>query len=241
MDLGIAGRVALVAASSKGLGRASADALAAEGARVVITARGEEALLRAEAELRAAGAEVHAVQVDVTAPDAAAVVVAETLGRFEKLDIVVVNAGGPPPGRALELGADALQLGLEASLLSSVRLITEAVPHLRAQGWGRICCISSYSIVQAIPTLALSNMARSGLRAWAKSAAYDLRGSGVTLNLACPGPHATERAVALGIADREGVGDPADFGKVVAFLCSEPARNVSGAAIVVDGGETLAL
>jgi 3-oxoacyl-[acyl-carrier protein] reductase len=241
MELGIAGRVALVAASSKGLGRASAAALAAEGARLVICGRGEEALRSAEAELRDNGAEVHAVVGDVTAPDAPAALVAEALSHFGDLDIVVANAGGPPPGHALDVGPEQLQGALETSLLSSVRLVQAAVPHLQAKGWGRICCISSYSIVQAIPGLALSNMARSGLRAWAKTAAHDLAGSGVTLNLACPGVHATERAVALGIAGRENVGDPADFGKVVAFLCSDPARYVSGATVVVDGGDSLAL
>lgn len=241
MDLGIAGKVAVVAASSKGLGRAAAEALAAEGARLVICGRGEEALLEAEVALEASGAEVLALQADVTLPENAAALIAAALDRFGTIDIVVPNAGGPPAGGALEVGETELHAALETSLLSSIRLVSAAVPHLRAQGWGRICCISSYSIVQAIPTLALSNMARSGLRAWAKTAAYDLRGTGVTVNLACPGRHATERLLSLGIGEQERVGDPADFGKVVAFLCSQPAGYLSGATVVVDGGETLAL
>jgi 3-oxoacyl-[acyl-carrier protein] reductase len=112
---------------------------------------------------------------------------------------------------------------------------------LRTGGWGRICCITSYSVVQPVPTLSLSNTARTALWAWAKTAAQDLAadGSGITLNLALPGPHATDRMRELGGAPV--MGDPADFGKVVAFLCSEPAGFVNGAAVVVDGGQTLAL
>ncbi len=117
-----------------------------------------------------------------------------------------------------------------------------ALPHLRAAGWGRICCIASSTIVEASPTLALSNTARTGLWAWAKTAAADLGGTGITLNLACPGLHATDRMIELGAGGSgRPMGDPADFGKVVAFLCSQAAANVNGARIVVDGGESLAL
>jgi 3-oxoacyl-[acyl-carrier protein] reductase len=112
---------------------------------------------------------------------------------------------------------------------------------MRAGGWGRLCCISSYSVVQPIPGLALSNTARSGLRAWAKTAAADLAAedAGITLNLVCPGSHATERMRVLGGTGP--MGDPADFGRVVAFVCSAHASFVNGATIVVDGGATLAL
>jgi 3-oxoacyl-[acyl-carrier protein] reductase len=154
---------------------------------------------------------------------------------------VIANAGGPPPGRALDLDDDALEAALNANLLSAVRLIRAALPTMRERAWGRVCCITSYSVVQPVPTLALSNTARVGLWAWAKTAAQDLasEGSGVTLNLVCPGPHATDRMRELG---GTGVmGDPADFGKIVAFLCSEQAGFVNGAAVVVDGGATLAL
>jgi 3-oxoacyl-[acyl-carrier protein] reductase len=112
---------------------------------------------------------------------------------------------------------------------------------MRTQKWGRICCISSYSIVQPLPGLALSNTARAGLWAWAKTAAADLaaEGSGITLNLVCPGPHATDRMRELGGGGP--MGDPGDFGQVVAFVCSRQAAFVNGAALVVDGGATLAL
>jgi 3-oxoacyl-[acyl-carrier protein] reductase len=241
MDLGIEGRVALVTASSRGLGRASAQALAAEGARLVLCARGEGPLRETEKALVAEGAEVLAIAADVTEPAAPGRLVAAAVERYGRLDIVVANAGGPPPGRALDVDDDALRAAVEANLLSSVRLVREALPHMRARGWGRLCCISSYSVVQPIPGLALSNTARSGLRAWAKTAAADLadEDSGITINLVCPGSHGTDRMRDLGGAGR--MGDPADFGRVVAFVCSAHAAFVNGATIVVDGGATLAL
>jgi 3-oxoacyl-[acyl-carrier protein] reductase len=110
---------------------------------------------------------------------------------------------------------------------------------MRAAGWGRICFLSSYAVKQPIPTLAYSNTARTGLWAWAKTAAQDLIADGVTVNLVCPGPHATDRMKELGTGGP--MGDPDDFGRIVAFLCSEPARFVSGAALQVDGAGTLGL
>ena len=238
MDLGLAGRVALVTAASKGLGRASAVALAQEGAKVVICARGEKALRDAEAEV-ATYSEVLALVADVTDPDVPHRLVEATVERFGALEVLVANAGGPPSGRALEVDDDSFRAALEANLLTSVRLVQEAVPHMRAAGWGRICLITSSSIKQPIPTLALSNAARTGLWAWAKTAAADVFADGITLNLACPGSHATDRMKQLGFGGP--MGDPGDFGRVVAFLCSEPAAFVSGAALQVDGGRTLGL
>jgi 3-oxoacyl-[acyl-carrier protein] reductase len=243
MDLGIAGKVALVTASSKGLGRASAAALAREGVRVVISARGADALHETESALQRAGGEVHAVAADVTDPEVPAQLVAATLARFGALDILVPNAGGPPPGRALDITDDQIAAASNANLATSVRLIREAAPLMQAKGWGRICCITSATVKQPIPGLALSNLARTGLWAWAKTAAYDLFSSGVTLNLACPGPHATDRMRQLGAKedDNSVLGDPGDFGRVVAFLCSQPAAHISGAAVMVDGAASLGL
>jgi 3-oxoacyl-[acyl-carrier protein] reductase len=243
VDLGIDGRVALVTASSAGLGLASARALAAEGAKVVACSRSEERLRRAAEGLVAGGAEVLALPADVTRPDVPETLVEAAVDRFGRLDIVVANAAGPPPGRALELDDDAIRAAVEANLLTSVRLVRAALPHLQARAWGRICCIASYTIVQPLPTLALSNLARTGLWAWAKTAAADLTAdrAGITLNLVCPGPHATQRMLDLGGGEAATMGDPDDFGRVVAFLCSEPAGFVNGAAVVVDGGATLAL
>ena len=243
MDLGIAGRVAVVTAASRGLGRASAEALAGEGVDLVLCARSEGPLAEAAEAVRALGVDVVAVAADVADPATPERLVAAAMERYARLDIVVANAGGPPPGRALDVDDDAIRSAVEANLLSSVRLVRGAVPHMRAGGWGRLCCISSYSIVQAIPTLALSNAARTGLRAWAKTAAADLaaEGTGITLNLVCPGPHATERMQQLGGGGGVPMGDPADFGRVVAFVCSAHAGFINGAALVVDGGATLAL
>jgi 3-oxoacyl-[acyl-carrier protein] reductase len=241
MELGIEGRVALVVAGSRGLGRATAEALAGEGAKVMLSARNQSSLIAARTSMQAAGADVATVVADITDPAAPSAVVDATVDAFGGVDIVIANAGGPPPGRALDLDDDALAAALNANLLSAVRLVRAALPTMRERAWGRICCITSYSVVQPVPTLALSNTARVGLWAWAKTAAQDLaaEGSGITLNLACPGPHATDRMRELG---GSGVmGDPADFGKIVAFLCSEQARFVNGAAVVVDGGATLAL
>jgi len=241
VDLGINGKVALVTASSKGLGRASAEALAAEGAAVMLTGRDSAVLEATRADLEAAGATVAALAGDVTDPDEPARLVAATLERFGRLDILVANAGGPPPGTALSLDDAALEAAVNANLLTTVRLVREALPSMRAAGWGRICAITSYTSVQAARLLALSNTARTGLWAWAKTAAHDLaaEGSGVTLNLVCPGLHETDRMRQLGATGR--MGDPADFGRVVAFLCSAPAAFVSGSAVVVDGAETLSL
>jgi len=242
MDLGLKGRVAVVAASSKGLGRAAAEALAEEGARQVICARGSQALLATEASLTSRGAEVVSVCLDVTDEAAPAQLVSVALERFGRLDIVVPNAGGPPPAGALEISDEAILAAVQANLLTSVRFVRAALPHLRQAGWGRICCVASSTITEANPSLALSNTARTGLWAWAKTAAADLKGSGVTLNLACPGYHATDRMIELGFASNgRPMGDPAEFGKVVAFLCSEAASNLNGARVVVDGGESLAL
>jgi 3-oxoacyl-[acyl-carrier protein] reductase len=240
MDLGIAGKSALVTAASKGLGLASATALAAEGVRVTICARGEDTLRQAEAAIQQAGGTVYAIAADVTEPAAPAELVAAHVDRYGGLDILVANAGGPPPGRALEVSEEAIVTAINANLLTSVRLVDQAVPFMRAVGWGRICLITSASVRQPIPGLALSNLARTGLWAWAKTAAADLAGDGVTLNSALPGFHATDRVLQLGhVSDR--IGDPGDFGRVVAFLCSQPAAFINGTTVTVDGAATLGL
>ena len=241
MDLGIKGKTALVTAGSRGLGRATALALAGEGVRVMLSGRDADSLERTRLEIVELGAEVEVCAGDVTEPDEPARLVAATVERFGGIDIVVANAGGPPPGRAIDLTDEDLESALNANLLTSIRLVRAALPHMRVTGWGRICCITSYTVKQAAPVLALSNTARVGLWGWMKSAAHDLasESSGITINMICPGPHATDRMKQLG---GTGVmGDPADFGAVAAFLCSAQAGFVNGAAIVVDGGSTLAL
>jgi len=238
VDLGLAGRVALVTASSKGLGRASVLALSQEGAKVVLCARDEAALAEAAA---AMPGDALAVAADVTDPATPQRLVDAAVDRFGGLDVLVANAGGPPPARALEVDDERLQAALQANLLTSIRLVQAALPPMRAAGWGRICLITSKAVKEPIPTLALSNTARTGLWAWAKTAAADLFEEGITLNLACPGTHDTERARQAGLLGDGPVGDPADFGKVVCFLCSDPARFVSGTALGGDGATTSGL
>jgi 3-oxoacyl-[acyl-carrier protein] reductase len=236
MDLGLSGRVALVAAASKGLGRASAQALVDEGASVAINSRDPE---RLRATASALGDEVLALPADLTDPDAPRRIVEGTVDRFGSLHALVTNAGGPPKARAIDVDDDTLLSAINANLLTSVRLVRAALPHLRTAGWGRICLITSSAVKQPIPDLSASNTARTGLWGWAKTAAQDLIEEGITLNLVCPGLHSTDRVKELGYSGR--MGDPADFGRVVAFLCSEPAGFISGAALQVDGAGTLGL
>jgi 3-oxoacyl-[acyl-carrier protein] reductase len=238
MDLGLQGKVALVTASSKGLGRATAHALSQEGAKVVMCARNQAGL---DAAAEAMPGETLPIQADVTTPEAPQHLVDAAVDRFGALHVLVANAGGPPPARALEVDDSSLQAALQANLRTSIRLVQAALPPMRAAGWGRICLIASKAVKEPIPTLALSNTARTGLWAWAKTAAADLFSEGITLNLACPGTHDTERARQAGQLGSGPVGDPADFGKVVCFLCSGPARFVSGTALLVDGATTRGL
>ena len=237
MDLGIRGRTALVTAGSKGLGFGSALALAEEGCNVVISARGEEALRSAEERLASTGASIAAIAADVTDPATPAKLVAATVERFGAIDIVVANAGGPPPARSLDLDDDAIFKAVNDNFVAA-RLVREAVPHMRAKNWGRIACITSSSIKEPIATLSASNTARTALWAWAKTAASDLAADGITLNLVCPGLHDTDRMRQLGYTGGENVraGDALDFGKIVAFMCSEPTAFVTGSTVLVDGG-----
>ena len=236
MELGLEGKVALVTAASKGLGRASAQALAEEGAKVAINSRDPERVRAVAGEL---GPDVLALPDDVTDPDAPRRLVGATVERFGALDILVANAGGPPKGRAIDVDDAALEAAINANLLTSIRLVREALPHMRTAGWGRICLITSSAVKQPIPNLALSNTARAGLWGWAKTAAQELIDEGITVNLACPGLHRTQRVLDTGFSGR--LGEPSDFGRVVAFLCSEPARFISGVALQVDGAGTLGL
>jgi 3-oxoacyl-[acyl-carrier protein] reductase len=239
MDLGIRGRTAIVTAGSKGLGLAAAVALAADGANIVLSARGAEALDAAERRLRGAGADVLALRGDVTDPSEPERLVAAAQQRFGGVDILVANSGGPPAARALDVTDEQILAAVNGNLLTSVRLVRAVAGHMRASGWGRICCITSYSVHQPLPGLALSNTARAGLMAWAKTAATDLFDDGITLNLICPGHHATDRMKELGGSGP--MGDPADFGRAVAFLCSASAAFITGTTLTVDGGATLGI
>lgn len=236
MDLGLEGKVALVTAASRGLGRGAALALAREGAHVVICARDPESLQRTASELPG---DVLAIPADVVDPLTPGRLVDAAIDRFGALHVLVGNAGGPPPAAAMAVTDDGMLAAVNANMLTSIRLVQAAAPAMRNAGWGRICLITSFSVKQPIPTLAYSNAARTGLWAWAKTAAQDLAPDGITLNLACPGIHRTDRVKELGLTGP--MGDPEDFGRVVTFLCSQPARFVTGTALQVDGGAVVGL
>ncbi len=241
MDLRLAGRTAAVAGASSGLGFASAQALAAEGVRVAICGRDRERIDAAAA--RIDGAVPLVADVSTVAGATGFVEAAvEALGR---VDILVPNAGGPPPGTFASTPLDAYAPALELNLLSTVAMCEAAVPAMCDRGWGRVVAITSVSVRQPIPTLILSNTARAGVTAFLKTLALEVAGRGVTVNSLQPGLHATDRLRSLHGGDTAAaaervpagiVGDADDFGAVVAFLCSEHARFVVGAALPVDGG-----
>lgn len=235
MDLELTGRVAVVTAASKGLGRATAQALAAEGVKVVLNARNSAALEALAATLP----DALVVAGDMTDPSLPAQLVQAAVERWGRVDIVVGNAGGPPTGRALDIDDEQILAAINANMLASVRLARAAVPHMQQQQWGRIVFVASASVKQPIPDLALSNLSRTALWAWTKTAAQDLAEQGITVNLAAPGLHATDRLIERGVTGR--TGDPADFGQVVAFLCSQQAGFINGTALGVDGGAVLGL
>jgi 3-oxoacyl-[acyl-carrier protein] reductase len=233
--------VALVTAASKGLGLASALALAGEGAKLTISSRSEDNLAVARERITSAGGECLALAADMSEPDAPAHLVEATVAEWGGLDVVVANTGGPKPGPTLELSDEDIKAAVDSMLLPVVRLTRAAAPHLKANGWGRICVITSYGVALPLPSLPLSNMTRSALFAWSRTAARELFADGVTVNLACPGPHATDRMKELaGVGGGGPMGDPDDFGRLVTYLCSAAAGFLTGTAMVVDGGATAA-
>jgi 3-oxoacyl-[acyl-carrier protein] reductase len=236
MDLGIEGKVALVTAASAGLGFGCAKALSGEGCRVAVNGHDADRLAEAAT---AIGDDTLALTADVTDAETPEKLVASTVEGFGALDILIANAPGPPRAGALDVTDDALLDAVEANLLTSVRLVRAAAPHMRAAGWGRIVLLTSVTIKEPIPDLAASSAARTGLWAWAKSAARDLIADGITLNVLAPGLHDTDRVRALGHTGP--TGDPADFGRIAAFLCSVHTGFLSGVALQVDGAGTLGL
>ena len=234
MDLGITGRTAAVAAGSAGLGFASAAALAAEGVRVAICGRHRDRVDDAVARL---GADAIGLVVDVGTPDGATRFVDEATEALGALDILVTNAGGPPPGTFASTDLEAYEPALALNLLSVVAMCRQGVPPMQARGWGRVVAITSISVRQPIENLILSNTARAGATGFLKTLAREVARDGVTVNSVQPGLHATDRLLQLHGGDApEHVGRPEDFGAIVAFLCSDQARFLTGAAVNVDGG-----
>ena len=239
MDLGIAGRRAAVAAASAGLGYASAEALAAEGVQVAICGRDRARIDDAAARI---GAGCVALVADVSDAEGAAGFVAAASEALGGVDILVTNAGGPPPGTFASTPVDVYHDALDLNLVSVVAMCKAAVPAMQAAGWGRVVAITSLSVRQPIPNLILSNTARAGATGFLKTLAREVAADGVTVNSVQPGLHNTDRVKALyGTTPDAALGDPADFGKIVAFLCSEAARFTTGVQLHVDGGAYAAL
>jgi 3-oxoacyl-[acyl-carrier protein] reductase len=247
MDLSLDGRRAAIAGASAGLGLATARALAAEGARVVICSRDRQ---RIDAAARSIGGDATAIVADVGTVDGATDFVEQAQDVLGGIDVLVANAGGPPPGTFASTDVDAYRAAVEVNLLSVVAMCRSAVPPMQAQQWGRVVAITSIAVRQPIPDLILSNTARSGLTGFLKTLALEIAADGVTVNSVQPGLHDTDRLKALhggdpsslaaGVPTRT-VGRPDDFGAVVTFLCSDQARFITGAALPVDGGTYRAL
>ena len=241
MDLGLQGRTAIVCGASSGLGLATAQALAAEGASVAMLARRADLLEQEAARIGAL-----AIAGDVTQAADLERGVQRTLEAYGGIDIVVWNGGGPPPGRAEDVTAESLQEAVELLLLPPVRLVGLCLPHLRRSGAGRIIVLTSMAAKEPTAHLALSNSVRPGLTGWAKTLSREVGRDGVTVNCVAPGLIATARLDQLypqGPSDdqlREIAlgrwGTPQEFGDVVCFLASDRARYITGTTISVDGG-----
>lgn len=259
MDLGLKERVAIVAASSRGLGKACALELAREGAHVVICARDAERLAATADEIRTnSGAEVLPLVIDLSDPAQIMHLANETLRRYGRIDILVTNNGGPPPGYFGELDDETWLHAHQLTLLSAARLIRAVLPAMQAQKWGRIINITSVSVKQPIDNLLLSNVYRLGVVGMAKTLAAQLAADGITINNVAPGYTRTDRVLELAQARalRQGktveeilaettarfpmkrMGEPEELAALVAFLASERASYITGTTIQVDGGYT---
>ena len=240
VDLGIRGKRAAVAAGTAGLGYGAAASLVAEGADVVVCGRDAQ---RLEAATRALGC--RGVIADVSTVEGSVAFVREATALLGGIDILIANGGGPPAGTFESTPLEQYAPAVERSMLSVVAMCREVVPQMRERGWGRIVAITSTSVREPIATLILSNTARAGVTAFLKTLSREVAASGITVNTVQPGTHATDRITQLYGSIPSGtelgiptgtIGDPVDFGKVVAFMCGEPAKFVTGTNLQVDGG-----
>jgi 3-oxoacyl-[acyl-carrier protein] reductase len=242
VDLGIEGRCAVVGAASEGLGFETARALAEEGVRVLLVSRSRAKLDDALARL---GPPASAHAADLASVEGAESAVLHALAALGRVDILVANVGGPPPGLARELDQDALRASLERCLLAMARLCQGVLPGMRERGWGRILAITSTGVRQPLARMVYSNAARAGLTGYLKTLAREVFADGVTVNSLLPANQVTQRLRSLVgagfdqfVASLPGGrgGEPRDFGRIAAFLCSESAKYLTGVALAVDGG-----
>ena len=257
MDLGISGKIALVTAASRGLGRGCADQLAAEKCRVAICSRDESAVKQAAEEISSStGTEVLGFRADMSKVEDINRLLEDVRQTLGDPDILVTNAGGPPPGTFASTDLAEYEKALNLTLMSAVRLIHGVTPSMKAKGWGRIIAITSISVKQPIGTLILSNMARAGLTGFLKTISTELAPDGITVNAILPGIHKTSRIEQLAKhrAEQENkspeeiiegmkssnpsntIGNPSDFGAAAAFLASDQARFITGQNLLLDGG-----
>lgn len=262
MDLGIKDKVALVCAASKGIGRATAQALAAEGAKVAICGRDVATLEATATELAAAtGATVVAIQADMSKPDSVAALIAQVEVKLGPIDILVHNAGGPPPGGLDAVDEAQWQAGLETGLMSLIRMVKAVSPGMQARKWGRIVTIASTTVQQPKEDLLVSSTVRAGVAAFLKALSGRLSKDNVTVHTVCPGPTRTGRMIDLAgrIATQKGItpeeaeagltadvpmgrmGRPEEVGDFVAMLCSDRLGFSTGLTVAVDGGQVKAL
>lgn len=262
MDLGFGDKVALVAASSKGLGRATAEQLAAEGAKVMLSGRDEDSLRSAAEDIgKRTGGEVGFTVADVSRAAEVEALVQQTVGYFGSLDSLVTNAGGPPAGGFEGFGDTEWQQAFESNLMSVVRLVRASLPHLRQSDTPRIVNFTSSSIKQPIPNLLLSNVFRTAVLGLSKHLSAELAPDGILVNTLGPGRIATDRLFSLdaNAAEKQRVsedevrrrsisniplgryGEPEEFARFAAFLVSPANTYLTGQAILVDGGMVKAL
>jgi 3-oxoacyl-[acyl-carrier protein] reductase len=262
MDLGLKDKTALVAAASRGLGRAAALALSGEGARVVVCSRTEKTIKKAaESIARETGGEVLPVVCDVTNKSQIQTLVREVVDTFGGIDVLVTNAGGPPAGLATDFTVDDYRAGVELNLMSTIELCYQVLPVMKKNKWGRIIAVASIAARQPVDHLILSNTARAGVLGFLKTLSAQVAMDGITVNSICPGYTKTERIEELAAMFAETgqgtveefyhkieaevpmkrMGTPAEFADAVAFLASERASYITGVALPVDGGYIKAL
>lgn len=262
MDLGIKNKVALVAASSKGLGKAVAIQLSREGSKIVICARNKDRLFKTRDEIAAeTGGMVRAFIADVRNKNQVKKMVEQVVNEFGTIEILVCNAGGPPSGMADEFTLDDYRNAMELNLLSTINLCYEVIPLMKKQKWGRIINMTSVTAKQPIDTLILSSTTRAGVLGFSKSLSNQLAPYGITVNSVCPGYTKTERVKNLAKSFEESgkgtvrdfyrniekaipmnrLGTPEETAQAVAFLASEGASYITGVALQTDGGYINAL